>query len=201
MMKMSSALDMALSVALQRATLWTSWWQRAVVVSWLAVLGSSGPLVGHAATLPSGFVETWLGGGQLTNATAMEIAPDGRIFVCRRGGVVRVLKNGALLPTPFISLAVNSTGGDGLLGIAFDPNFATNHFVYLYYTATTPAPHNRVSRFTANGNVAVAGSEVVLLNLDNQTVADHNGDAIHLGGMESSMSRWETIFTGPTRKS
>ena len=41
--------------------------------------------------------------------------------------------------------------------------FATNHFVYVYYTATTPTIHNRISRFTANGDVAVAGSEFVHL--------------------------------------
>ena len=53
--------------------------------------------------------------------------------------------------------ASNSAGERGLLGVAFDPNFATNHFVYVYYTAATPTVHNRVSRFTANGDVAVAG--------------------------------------------
>jgi glucose/arabinose dehydrogenase len=52
-------------------------------------------------------------------------------------------------------VTVNSSGERGLLGIAFDPQFATNGFVYVYYTATTPAIHNRVSRFTANGDVAV----------------------------------------------
>ena len=53
-------------------------------------------------------------------------------------------------------MTVNSSGERGLLGVTFDPNFATNNFVYVYYTATTPAIHNRVSRFTANGDVAVA---------------------------------------------
>ena len=61
--------------------------------------------------------------------------------------------------TPFLTVTVSSSGERGLLGVAFDPDFATNHFVYVYYTATTPAVHNRVSRFTANGDVAVAGSE------------------------------------------
>jgi hypothetical protein len=42
--------------------------------------------------------------------------------------------------------------------VAFDPDFAVNQFVYIYYTATTPAIHNRVSRFTANGDVAAPGS-------------------------------------------
>jgi glucose/arabinose dehydrogenase len=134
-----------------------------------------------AATLPTGFTETLVAGG-LTNPTAMAFAPDGRLFVCQQGGQLRVIKNNALLPTPFVSLTVNSSGERGLLGIAFDPNFTTNQFVYLYYTATTPAIHNRVSRFTANGDVAVAGSEVVLLDLNNLSSAtNHNGGAMHFG--------------------
>ncbi|HEX6283927.1 MAG TPA: PQQ-dependent sugar dehydrogenase, partial [Pyrinomonadaceae bacterium] len=120
------------------------------------------------AVLPSGFTETAITG--LSNPTAMAIHPDGRIFVCQQTGELRVIKNGVVLPTPFLTLPVNSVGERGLLGVAFDPNYATNRFVYVYYTATTPAVHNRVSRFTANsGNedVAVAGSEFVLLDLEN----------------------------------
>ena len=100
--------------------------------------------------------------------TAMQFAPDGRLFVAQQGGQLRVIKNGVLLSTPFVSLTVNSTGERGLLGIAFDPNFASNQFVYLFYTATTPSIHNRISRFTANGDVAnTAVSEVVILDFDN----------------------------------
>lgn len=96
----------------------------------------------------------------LTNPTAMAFAPDGRLFVCEQGGQLRVIKNGTLLSTPFLNLTVDASGERGLLGVAFDPNFATNRFLYVYYTVRTPA-HNRVSRFTANGDVAVAGSETV----------------------------------------
>ena len=133
-----------------------------------------------AATLPSGFSETLVAGG-LSSPTAMDFAPDGRLFVCLQGGQLRVIKNGALLPTPFVTLTVNSDGERGLLGVAFDPNFATNNFVYLYYTSPSPAIHNRVSRFTANGDVAVAGSELVLLDLENLGATNHNGGAIHFG--------------------
>src|SRR4051794_475272 len=105
-----------------------------------------------AATVPSGFVDgTFV---QLpADATAMEFAPDGRLFVCEQSGRLLVVQNGTLLTTPFLTLPVDSTGERGLLGVAFDPNFATNKFVYVYYTARTPTIHNRVSRFTANGNV------------------------------------------------
>lgn len=134
-----------------------------------------------AATLPTGFTETQVAGG-LNNPTAMAFAPDGRIFVCEQGGQLRVVKNNALLAAPFLTVTVDPSGERGLLGIAFDPNFATNHFIYVYYTATTPAIHNRVSRFTANGDVAVAGSETVILELNNLSGAtNHNGGAMHFG--------------------
>ncbi len=134
-----------------------------------------------AATLPNGFTETLLASG-LSSPTAMALAPDGRIFVCLQGGSLRVVKNGALLATPFLTLSVNSSGERGLLGVAFDPNVASNQYVYVYYTVSSGAIHNRVSRFTANGDVAVVGSEVILLELDNLTSAtNHNGGALHFG--------------------
>jgi glucose/arabinose dehydrogenase len=92
------------------------------------------PSVG-AASVPTGFVETIVT-SQLANPTAMEFAPHGRLFVCEQGGELRVIKNGVLLPTPFVALPVESSGERGLLGVTFDPDFATNHFVYVYYTAT-----------------------------------------------------------------
>ena len=147
----------------------------------LALVAAVWPAPAAAATVPSGFTEALVASG-LTNPTAMAFAPDGRLFVCQQDGQLRVIKNGVLLSTPFVSVTVNAAGERGLLGVAFDPNFATNRFVYVYYTATTPAIHNRVSRFTANGDVAVAGSEVVILELDNLSGAtNHNGGAMHFG--------------------
>ena len=133
-----------------------------------------------AATLPAGFSETQISG--LSSPTAMELAPDGRLFVCLQGGNLRVIKNGVLLATPFVSLTVDSNGERGLLGVTFDPNFASNNFVYVYYTVTSTPRHNRVSRFTANGDVAQPGSELVLLDLDDlSTATNHNGGALHFG--------------------
>jgi glucose/arabinose dehydrogenase len=133
------------------------------------------------ATLQPGFTETRIASG-LSRPTAMAFAPDGRIFVCQQTGQLRVIKDGVLLPTPFLTVTVSSSGERGLLGVAFDPNFAANGFVYIYYTATTPNIHNRVSRFTANGDVAVPGSEVVVLDLNPLSAAtNHNGGAVHFG--------------------
>ena len=135
---------------------------------------------GSAATLPAGFTETSVAG--LSSPTAMAVSPDGRIFVCQQGGKLRVIKNGALLAAPFVTLTVDSNGERGLLGVAFDPNFVTNQYVYLYYTVPGSPARNRLSRFTGNGDVAVAGSELILLELNNLSSAtNHNGGALHFG--------------------
>ena len=133
----------------------------------------------RGATVPAGFTDALVASG-LSNPTAMALAPDGRIFVCEQGGALRVIKNGALLPTPFLTVTVDSNGERGLLGVAFDPNFVSNQLVYVYYTATTPTIHNRISRFTAAGDVAMAGSETIVMDLPNlSTATNHNGGAIH----------------------
>src|SRR5437762_5145241 len=133
------------------------------------------------ATLPSGFSESVIASG-IPSATAMDFAPDGRLFVCQQNGQLRVIKNDALLATPFLTVTTDSTGERGLLGVAFDPGFANNQRVYIYYTVPGSAAHNRVSRFTANGDVAVPGSETVILELNDLSAAsNHNGGAIHFG--------------------
>ncbi|HEY4958401.1 MAG TPA: PQQ-dependent sugar dehydrogenase, partial [Caldimonas sp.] len=133
---------------------------------------------------PSGFTrnESWVTG--LSNATAFAQAPDGRLFVAQQGGALRVVKNGALLATPFTTLAVDSAGERGLIGVAVDPGFASNGFVYVYSTrAAAGVSHNRISRFTAAGDVAAAGSEVALADLPNLSSAtNHNGGGMHFGG-------------------
>jgi len=145
---------------------------------WLTLLA---PVSARAATFSGDYTEVVYASG-LSRAVAMEFAPDGRLFVCQQSGELRVIENGALLSTPFVELDVNSDGERGLLGIAFDPDFAVNQYLYVYYTAKLPAVHNRVSRFTANGNVAVTNSETVILELDNLSgAANHNGGAIHFG--------------------
>src|ERR1044071_5480901 len=144
----------------------------------IAALATS---IANAATVPAGFTDSIVAGG-LSNPTAMALAPDGRVFVCEQTGALRVIKNGALLPAPFLTVTVDSSGERGLLGIAFDPNFVSNQLVYVYYTATTPAIHNRISRFTASGDVALAGSEVIVMDLPNlSTATNHNGGALHFG--------------------
>ena len=137
------------------------------------------------ATLPAGFTESVVASG-LSYATAIEFSPDGKLFVAEQGGTLEVWQNGARLRDNFFAntpLALRTNSERGLLGIAFDPNFATNRFVYAYYTSSADDAHNRVSRFTANaaGDLALAGSEDVILELDPHSAGNHNGGAMHFG--------------------
>jgi glucose/arabinose dehydrogenase len=138
---------------------------------------------GGSVAQPLGFTrnETWITG--LTNATAFAQAPDGRLFIAEQGGTLRIVKNAALLATPFVSLAVDSAGERGLIGVALHPDFANNGFVYIYSTrATAGFSHNRISRLTAAGDVALPGSEVALVDLPNLSGAtNHNGGGMHFG--------------------
>ncbi len=155
----------------------------ALATIFLLVLLLGQTLPASAATnLPPGFEDVTVVSG-FASPTAMEFAPDGRLFVAEQGGKLRVVKNGTLLTTPFVTVTVDASGERGLLGVAFDPNFLTNQLVYVFYTATTPAVHNRISRFKANGDIADASvGEVVILDFDNLSGAtNHNGGAIHFG--------------------
>ena len=145
----------------------------------LLLLTFSCPIL-HGATFPTGFVGTTVATG-FSSPTAMSFAPDGRLFVCEQTGSLRVIKNDILLTKPFLTVTVNSSGERGLLGVTFDPDFSTNHYVYIYYTVPSPTVHNRISRFTADGDTALAGTETVLLNLNDLSATNHNGGAIHFG--------------------
>jgi glucose/arabinose dehydrogenase len=116
---------------------------------------------------------------QLNSPVSMAIAPDGRVFIAQQGGDLVVVSHDVLLPTPFVSVPTVADDEEGLLGVAFDPNFATNQYVYVFYTAQTPTLHSRISRFTANGDVAVPGSETVLFDLDDDIFHYHVGGALH----------------------
>jgi len=135
-----------------------------------------------AATVRRGFRETVIASG-LENPTAMTVAPDGRIFVTQQRGEVRIIKDGILLPDPFVTVEVPlfDAGEQGLIGIALDPLFAINGFVYLHYTATTPDVHNRIIRLTAIGDTAAPDSEAVVLELPGLGSTSHNGGALHFG--------------------
>ncbi|MGH7426665.1 MAG: PQQ-dependent sugar dehydrogenase, partial [Candidatus Methylomirabilales bacterium] len=129
-----------------------------------------------AIGLPDSFAASEVVRG-LDRPTLMSFAPDGRLFVSEQDGRLRVVRDGVLLPEPFLSVTVDSRGEHGLLGVALDPSVAANGYVYVFYTAPSPAPHHRISRFTADGDRAAPGSELVLFELD-----DLGSEIHHAGG-------------------
>ncbi|MBC8075050.1 MAG: PQQ-dependent sugar dehydrogenase, partial [Chloroflexales bacterium] len=135
--------------------------------------------------------------------TAMVFLPDGRALVTQKSGQVRVVKDGALLPTPALDIAgaVCDDGERGLLGIAADPQFAANGYIYLYYThkkeppgsapcgkvpagdrAFSDSAFNRVSRFKLTGDVADrAVAELALIDRVPSFNTNHNAGDLHFG--------------------
>jgi glucose/arabinose dehydrogenase len=138
-----------------------------------------------ATVLPAGFEESTLAAG-FTMPTSMSFAPDGRLFVTQQNGEIDVIKNGQVLPTPFLTVQTNQFRERGLSSMTFDPNFATNGYVYLYYTKLYPGgfAFNRVSRFqvsATNPDVADPGTETVMLDGIPTKTGFHNGGALHFG--------------------
>jgi glucose/arabinose dehydrogenase len=143
--------------------------------------GITGPI-----QVPAGFEVQVVATG-LTGVTALETTSDGRIFVAEQTGAVRVVKDGTLLDEPFVVLPVDSSWERGLIGVTVAPDFPKTPYVYVCYVAKDPYPHHRISRFTADRDTCVHGSEKVLLVGDDQTKsggkipAGHQGGALHFG--------------------
>src|SRR5438093_6688372 len=126
----------------------------------------------------------------------MAFTPDGRMLITSQLGQLRVYKNGELLPTPALDISslICTDQERGLMGVAVDPSFASNHYVYLYYSAkktgtceeatmSTPnTPVNRVSRFVLGDNDIVdLSSEVVLIDNIPQPYGHHLGGDLNFG--------------------
>src|SRR5215207_5213477 len=154
--------------------------EAAVVAAVVVLLWQDGEPARSATSVPTGLTDSVV--AQVNKPTSMAVAPDGRLFVTQKAssnmGKVRVIKNGQLLSKPFLKLDTDTSYFRGLLGTTLDPNFSSNQYVYIFYTATSPKVHNRVRRFKANGDVAAAGSEHVLIDLPD-LVSDTSG---HYGG-------------------
>ena len=109
----------------------------------------------------------------------MALAPDGRVFFNERlTGKIRIInQQWQLVPTQFCQLTITTTGEQGLLGLALDPNFATNKFVYVYHSASNPL-RNRVVRYTESSG-SCTNETIILDNLPAST--NHNGGIIQFG--------------------
>ena len=157
-----------------------------VIAAWVA------PATGAAATVPPQFVDEAV--TALGRPTAIAFPPDGRILLATQPGRLRVFEGGVLLPIPALDLSAKACSNREreLLGIAVDPAFATNGFVYAYYTVNkhggclidspTQFPVNRVSRFTLGaGDVIDPASERVLIDNLPSFHGDHNAGDLTFG--------------------
>lgn len=137
------------------------------------------PPVAARAAPPAEFQRSLVVGAGLDQPSGFEIAPDGRIFVLERPGTVKIIKNGQLLPDPFVVLPSEPTGDRGLIGIAFDPEFGVaNHWVYFYYTGLDL--HNRLVRFDASEDVAADGP-FTIFRTESLSQQLHVGGSIRFG--------------------
>ena len=134
---------------------------------------------GSATTLDLNFQETTFAtvGSQVTG---LAWAPDGskRLFVSRKGGVIQIVKNGALLPTAFATVSPIYTSSEcGLIGICFDPNFTVNGYVYVFVTVSSS--QQQIIRYKAVGDI---GTQKTVLVPNLPTVgANHDGGAVGVG--------------------
>ncbi|MBX3399933.1 MAG: PQQ-dependent sugar dehydrogenase [Gemmataceae bacterium] len=135
-------------------------------------------------TLPPGFTISEVV-GNLVQATVLEEAPDGRLFIAEQAGAVKIVSADGRQTTLALQLNVDFRGERGLVGLALDPNFAANGFVYLYYTHPAGGGGfvNRISRFVAAGDTINPASEVVILTLDplEPDFTIHNGGTMRFG--------------------
>jgi len=161
-------------VATRMVTMWT------ILV---AAASLSSPV--SAQNLPVDFADDLVAG--VGSPTALAFTPDGRLLITTQGGTLRVYQGGSLLGTPALTIPAASICTDserGLLGVAVDPGFAANQFIYLYYTANIGGIgcKNRVSRFNLpGGNVINPASELVLIDRIHSTAGNHNGGDLHFG--------------------
>ena len=139
-----------------------------------------GPLPGDLTLELAPFVSTGL------SAPVFLTQPldDGRMFVVEQAGRIRLIKDGVLQTTPFLDITsrVLSGGERGLLSVAFHPQYATNHFFYVYFT-TQPNGDIRIERFTTTSNPDVAdpASTKLIITAPHSQFSNHNGGLVTFG--------------------
>lgn len=159
-----------------------------------------------SASVPAGFEDVVV--ADVNGPTDLDWTPDGRMLVPAKNGQLWIIENGAVVPTPAIDLApVMCTNGERALGsVAVHPDFATNNFVYLYYTfkkygtcneSETDGPVNRLSRFVLTGNTIDPASETVLFDTPPLYRDHHNGGDVSIA---SDGYIYVTVGDGGTRR-
>ena len=105
-----------------------------------------------------------------------------KAYVIERSGTIRLLLNDVLQGSNVLDITgtVVTSGECGLLGMAFDPNYASNRFIYLHYSAGSPI-ETRIVRYTMNGSGTSAGSPFPIFSFQQPSTTNHKGGAINFG--------------------
>src|SRR5262249_58348217 len=175
---------------------------RRVLLPALVLAGFAQPL---RAAVPAGFQDTTIASG-LSQPAGLAFAPDGRLFVAEKTGALRIVKNGALVATPFLDVTqvvqppatFDDFSERGLLGVTFDPGFPASPFVYIYYSVckvpgsgSCLTAKNRVARFTAgyqgNPDRADPTSQVVILDDIDSDAGNHNAGWLDFGPLDGKL--------------
>jgi glucose/arabinose dehydrogenase len=134
-------------------------------------LGPTGTVSVRTETVVTGLEVPW----------AIAFLPNGDWLVTERPGRIRLIRNGQLVPTPVVTIAVASTSEGGLLGLALHPDFAKNRLFYVYVSVTsTGAPVNRVLRWKLSDDGLSATQDRVIFDLI-PAAAVHDGGRLHFG--------------------
>ena len=164
----------------------------ALSVGLLVLLAFRGKPAAAVTTLPPGFQDQLV--GTAGSPTALAAMPDGKVLVAGKPGKLRIYQDGASVMTTALDLSgrICSNSERGLVGVTVDPNFATNKYIYLFYThnkhgacptfdpADPTNPVNRVSRFVMSGDKVDETSEKILI--DNiPSIGRHNAGDMYFG--------------------
>jgi glucose/arabinose dehydrogenase len=155
----------------------------AAAIAFFACTDSQAKSSAASPEQPSGTIRLEQVDGRFKNPVYLASPPgDSRLFIVEQAGRIRIVKNGEALPQPFLDIAdrVKSGGEQGLLSVAFHPDYRTNGFFYVNFTDRSG--NTRVERFkvSANPDVADAASSKLVIGID-QPYANHNGGLVMFG--------------------
>lgn len=154
---------------------------RALFFSFLTFFLACSPTPGQLSPIPQGANVKVLVKGLIT-PWALDFSPDGRIFITERSGRIRIVKNGHLQSDPWMTLEVEEVSEAGLLGLALDPNFTRNRYVYAAYTyrATNGRLQNRLVRLREEPKTGKGMLDKILID-DVAGSRNHNGARVKFG--------------------
>jgi glucose/arabinose dehydrogenase len=139
----------------------------------------------RAGTPPPNFNDTVVASG-LSSPTAIAFLPDGRLLLTEKGGALKLLSGGSA--TTLVTIPVCTDSEMGLLGVALDPSFSSNGFIYLYRSNPGPSGcgsstgrFNQVVRVTMSGGAVDIGSLAVLLSGIRTDNGNHDGGTVRIG--------------------